>query len=114
MILQCVEKEMPIVKGGPDKNPSALGTFFFRNQPAPKKYLGKGFSPLHARIMALYDSLQDGFHRIWFDNLYMAAKFALASFQHQKKVMVDGVTRTHVHGLCNEVLQMKVKGNERM
>ena len=89
-------------------------TFFFRNQPAPKKYLDEGFSPLHARVMALYDSLQDDFHRVRFDNLYMAAKFALASFQHQRRVMVEGVTRTHARGLCNEVVQMEVKGKERI
>ena len=52
-------------------------TFYFRNQPAPKKYLDDGFSPLHARIMTLFDCFIDEYHQVRFDNLYMAAKFAL-------------------------------------
>jgi hypothetical protein len=55
-------------------------TFYMRNQPAPKKYLEKGWSPLHSRIFALYDCLMDNFHQIRFDNLYMSAKFCLRSY----------------------------------
>ena len=83
-------------------------TFFFRNQPAPKKYLDDGFSPLHARVLALYDCLNDDFHQVRFDNLYMAAKFALRSFQHKKHIMVEGVTRVGARGLPQEIMQVEV------
>ena len=85
-----------------------------RNQPAPKKYLDKGFSPLHSRIMALFDCFLDKYHQVRFDNLYMAAKFALTSFQHEKKVMVEGVTRTGGRGVPQEIMQLEVKTKEQI
>ena len=30
-------------------------TLYFRNQPAPKKWLEKGYSTLHSRCMTLFD-----------------------------------------------------------
>jgi hypothetical protein len=84
-------------------------TFYLRNQPAPKKYIDMGFSPLHSRVMALYDCLLEEYHMIRFDNLYMSAKFCLGSFQHTKKVMVEGVTRTNQRGLPKEVIQHDIK-----
>ena len=29
--------------------------FYFRNHPAPQKYLSKGLSPLHSRVLSLFD-----------------------------------------------------------
>ena len=84
-------------------------TFYFRNQPAPKKYIDMGYSPLHARCFALFDCLMDKYHQVRFDNLYMSAKFCLGSFQHAKQVMVEGVTRTNQRGLPREVIQHDVK-----
>ena len=71
----------------------ALLTPFFRNDPAPRKYTVQGLSSLHARCMAMFDSLVHEFHRIGLDNLYMSAKFAKAAFNHTKKVQMAGVTR---------------------
>ena len=62
-----------------------LLTPFFRNDPAPRKYIVKGLSPLHARCMALFDSLVHDFHKIGLDNLFMSAKFSKAAFNHTKK-----------------------------
>ena len=39
----------------------------------------------------------DQYHQVRFDNLYMSAKFALASFQHPQKVLVEGVNRVKRH-----------------
>ena len=39
----------------------------------------------------------------------MDAKFALRAFQHEKKVMVEGVTRTGGRGVPQEVMQVEVK-----
>ena len=40
--------------------------FYIRNDPPPKKY--SMFSPLHARVMRLYDTLVHLFHHVGFDN----------------------------------------------
>ena len=44
-------------------------TFYFRNQPAPRKYLEQGLSPLHFRIMVMFDQVKNKSHNMWFDNL---------------------------------------------
>ena len=46
--------------------------FFFRNMPAPKKWIHLGFSPLHSRILGMLDQLEDKNHNCWFDNLYLS------------------------------------------
>ena len=61
-------------------------TFYFRNQPAPKKYLDQGLSPLHSRVMAMFDCLCDENHRCYLDNLYNSAKFCRDTYTHHKKV----------------------------
>ena len=68
-------------------------TFFFCNMPAPKKWICLGFSPLHSRILGMFDQLEDKNHNCWFDNLYLSAKFAKASFSHKKQVRILGPTR---------------------
>ena len=84
-------------------------TFFFRNQPAPKKYLDKGLSPLHSRVMGMFDQLDEKFHNCWFDNLYLSAKFAKAAYIHPKKVRISGPTRKAGRGLPSSVLQEEEK-----
>ena len=84
-------------------------TFYFRNQPAPKKYMDMGYSPLHSRCFALFDCLMEEYHQIRFDNLYMSAKFCLGSYVHDKKVMVEGVSRTSQRGFPRECIQHEVK-----
>lgn len=86
-------------------------TFYFRNQPAEKKWLDQGLSPLHSRCMSLFDCFIDEHHQVRFDNLYMSAKFALAAFQHPNKVMVEGVTRSSQRGLPPQVVQADVQKN---
>ena len=49
-------------------------TFYFRNQKAPREWTSKGFSPLHARILRMFDQFEMKFHNCWFDNLYLSAK----------------------------------------
>ena len=80
-------------------------TFFFRNMPAPKKWIRLGFSPLHSRILGMFDQLEDKNHNCWFDNLYLSAKFAKASFSHKKQVRISGPTRKSGRGLPKCVLQ---------
>jgi hypothetical protein len=84
-------------------------TFFFRNQPPPKKYIDMGLSPLHSRVMAMFDQLKDAYHNCWFDNLYLSARFAHAAFIHPKKVRISGPTRKSGRGLPQGVIQEEVK-----
>ena len=44
--------------------------FYFRNMPPPLIYIQKGWSPLHARMLSLFDCLDEKYHRVWMDNLY--------------------------------------------
>ena len=37
-------------------------TFYFCNQPAPKKYLQQGYAPLHSRILGMFDQLDEKHH----------------------------------------------------
>jgi hypothetical protein len=83
-------------------------SFYFRNDPAPKKYTKMGLSPLHARVMALFDTMKDKNHRVAMDNLYMSAKFARAAYNHPNQVLIAGVTRKGMCGLPKAVIQEEV------
>ena len=50
-------------------------TFYFRNIPAPKKVIDKGFSPTHARILFMFEQLKGKNFTYGLDNLYISAKF---------------------------------------
>jgi hypothetical protein len=69
-------------------------SFFFHNMPAPKKkFLNKKFSPLHARVLFLFEQFQEENHICGLDNLYHSIKFAREAYVGGKCVMVHGVTR---------------------
>ena len=53
-------------------------TVYFCNQPAPVDWARKGYSPLHSRVLAMFDQLEEKYHICWFDNLYLSANFAQA------------------------------------
>ena len=67
----------------------------FCNEPAPKKYLEKGFSPLHTRTrtILLFDTVKDAYHICVMDNLYNSAIFRKKAFKNKKKILVQGVTQ---------------------
>ena len=73
--------------------------------PACKKWIHLGFSPLHSQNLAMSDQLEDMNHNCWFDNLYLSAKFAKASFSHKKQVRISGPTWKSGRGLQKCVLQ---------
>eukprot|EP00547_Thalassionema_nitzschioides_P014673 CAMPEP_0194238244 /NCGR_PEP_ID=MMETSP0158-20130606/5025_1 /TAXON_ID=33649 /ORGANISM="Thalassionema nitzschioides, Strain L26-B" /LENGTH=863 /DNA_ID=CAMNT_0038972445 /DNA_START=101 /DNA_END=2689 /DNA_ORIENTATION=- len=83
--------------------------FYFRNEPAPKKYTSYGMSPLHARTMALFDTLKDKCHQCAMDNLYNSATFCKRAYNHVNKVLCHGVTRKAMRGLPMHVLQEEAK-----
>jgi len=85
---------------------------YFRNVPAPDKYIKQGLSPLHARAMWLFDKLEDSHHRVWMDNLYLSATFCKAAYTHPNEVLIAGVTRKGGRGLPISVLQLEVENKK--
>ena len=79
--------------------------FYFRHQPPPEKYTKKGLSPLHARVMFLFDMLRETYHSFYMDNLYMSALFAKHAIQSKNKVKIHGVTRNHLKGIPSIIQQ---------
>ena len=49
------------------------------------KFLDVGLSPLHAHAILLFDCLQEEYHIVCFDNLFMSTKVDLTSFYHEEK-----------------------------
>ena len=87
--------------------------FYFRNHPAPPKYLKMKLSPPHSRVMALFDSLTDRNHICAMDNLYNSATFCRVSFTHEKRVMVHGVARKGMRGVPSSVIQQEVLNKKK-
>ena len=86
---------------------------YMRNHPAPKEYLRLGLSPLHARVMALFDSVKDSHHQCAMDNLYNSAAFCKAAVNHKRKVLCHGVTRKGARGIPPSVVQEEVKDRKK-
>lgn len=82
------------------------------NDRAPSRYLKKGLSPLHARVMGLFDSLKEDHHQCAMDNLYNSAAFCKHAYNHKKKVLCHGVTRSGMRGIPNHVKQAEVKNRK--
>ena len=82
-----------------------MWTFHFRNQLAPRNWTRKGYSPLHARILAMFDQLETEHHNCWFDNLYLSARFAKAAITHKNKIQISGPTCKSGRGLPKCVVQ---------
>ena len=79
-----------------------------RNDPAPKKYLKQGLSPLHSRVMSLFDVVKDKYHHCTMDNLYNSAAFCKAAFNHRAQILCQGVTRKGMRGIPASVIQQEV------
>ena len=82
--------------------------FYWRSQLPPKKWADLGCSPLHARVLAMFESLTHEWHRIHFDNLHNSAIFCKLACQ-RCKVLVGGVARKGGRGLPSVVAQAEAK-----
>jgi hypothetical protein len=83
-------------------------SIYFRNEPPPPKYTAMGLSPLHGRVMWLFDQLKDQGHRCRVDNLYMSAKFAKFCYNHDNKILLEGVARK-ARGIPQLVYQEEIQ-----
>ena len=82
---------------------------FFSHDPPPKEYIVKGLRALHARVMKLFDTVEDKHHRCGVDNLYISAKFCKDAYQHPKCNLIYGVARKHGRGLPEFIIQDEKK-----
>ena len=76
--------------------------FYFRNQPPPRKWTEYKLSPLHSRVMSLFEQLPKDSrnYHCKMDNLFMSARFAkVAKTLTHSMVMIHGVTRVHNRGI---------------
>ena len=65
--------------------------FYFRNDLTPKQYTKTGLSPLHSRVMSLFDRLEEDYHYCGMDNLYHSTTFCKRDYTHIRKVNIHGV-----------------------
>lgn len=85
-------------------------SFYPRNSPAPTKWLQKGFSPTHSRILHMLDTLDGQYYRCGMDNLFISAKFLRGAFADcSSKVMIHGVCRKTGRGIPSCILQADEK-----
>ena len=84
-------------------------TFYMQNMPAPKNYVDNKLSPLHTRVLFMFDQLKEPYHHCGLDNHYISAKFTRAAFIGKNKVMVQGVAQKNGQGLPACVLQEEQK-----
>ena len=85
-------------------------SFYFRNQSPPAKWTSQDLSPLHARVLALFEQLPQNSrnYACKMDNLFMSAKFArICLTSVHSKVMIHGVTRLNKRGIPKCVEQKK-------
>ena len=87
---------------------------YMRNDPAPRQYIRMGLSPLHSRVMSLFDACKDKYHRCAMDNLYNSAAFCRAAYNHPMKVLCHGVTRKGGRGIPDIVKQEEELNKEKM
>ena len=85
---------------------------YFRSYPDPSEYLKQVMSPLHARLMSLFDSTKDKFQVCSMDNLYNSDLFCKRSLSHEMKVMVHRVTRKGIRSVPPTVNQEEVKNRK--
>ena len=89
-------------------------TWYFRNQTAPKFWTDKGVSPLHSRVMSLFQQLPDKSknYKCGMDNLFISPKFAkICLNQSGRRIMIHGVCREN-RGIPKSIIQQTVTRKE--
>ena len=77
-----------------------------------KIYTAIGLSPLHDRVVYLFDSCENEYHICDVDNLYISAKFFKDTFNHNKKINLHVVIRHYGHEQPESVLQEYVSNKK--
>lgn len=78
--------------------------FYFRNEPVPKKWTDKGSSPMHGRLLHMFDGFVDSGHRVKMDNLFVSVNLAREAFTLKSRVLIHGVIRKSGRGVDPKVI----------
>ena len=87
--------------------------FYFRNDPENLEYNKTGLSPMHSRVMTLFDLVEDDYHVCGMDNLYNSVTFFKRAWNHKRKLKVHGVTRKGMRGVPGCVVQEEQKSRKK-
>ena len=82
--------------------------FYFRNDPPTKHDVNMGLSPIHSRVMFLFDTLKEKYHTCGMEYLYTSARFCKDAYNHPNKVMCHGVAGRSGRGIPSFILQDEV------
>ena len=82
---------------------------YMRNDPAPKKYLKQGLSPLHYQTMDFFHSLKDDHHQVGMDNIYKSDTICRSDYHHGHKVLCHGMACKAGIGIPEYVFHDKEK-----
>ena len=83
--------------------------FYFRNDPENVEYTKIGLSPLHSRVMTLFDLVEDDYHFCGMDNLYNSVTFFKKAWNHKRKLKVHGLTIKGMREIPGCVVREKKK-----
>ena len=87
--------------------------FYFRNEPANVDYTKTGISPLHSRVMTLFDSVEEDHRVCGIENLYNSVTFCKRACNHKRKLKVHGVTRKGMRRIPGCVVQEEQKSRKK-
>ncbi len=65
--------------------------FYFWNEPVPKKWIGLGLLPMHARLLHMFEKFRDLHHSVNMENLFNSVNFTIAAATCKTKVRTQGV-----------------------
>ena len=60
----------------------------------------------------MFDVLQEKYHRVTCDNLYVSARLFREAYKHNSRVLLHGVCRTHGRGFPDFCIQQEIVGKE--
>ena len=82
---------------------------FIRNDPAPPKYVYQGLSPLHTRVTAQLYTLKYMYHCFTMRKLYNSTSFCSSAYNHEKKILGQGITKKVCMILLSPLYKRKKK-----
>ena len=69
-------------------------------------------SPLDARVMSLFDTVEEKYHQRDMDNIYKSNAFFKAEYNHKKKVLTRGVRSKVSRGILPFIEQEQLSSRK--
>ncbi len=86
--------------------------FYFRNEPVDRKWIQQGLSPMHARLLHMFENFSDLYHRVNMDNLFNSVQFTIAAAGCKTKLLTQVVLRKSGRGAPPCVIQEEINGKK--